>query len=82
MESKEKEIEEFQNDIIDNLFNGGTYELAEALYNAGYRKTFTSELASDIQKAYKSGYYWRGENINTMPYELQINGIKYRKVEE
>lgn len=30
--------------------------VAEALYNAGYRKTFTSDLASDTQKAYKEGY--------------------------
>lgn len=36
--NKEQQIEEFQNNIIDNLFNGGTYGLAEALYNAGYRK--------------------------------------------
>lgn len=56
MENKEKEIDEFQNDIIDNLFNGGTYGLAEALYNAGYRKTFTSDLASETQRAYKDGY--------------------------
>lgn len=54
--NKEQQIEEFQNDIIDNLFNDGTYGLAEALYNAGYRKTFTSDLASDTQKAYKEGY--------------------------
>lgn len=31
-------------------------ETSEALYNAGYRKTFTSDLASDTQKAYKEGY--------------------------
>ena len=31
-------------------------EDAEALYNAGYRKTFTSEFASDTQKAFKEGY--------------------------
>ena len=37
--NKEQQIVEFQNDIIDNLFDGGTYKLAEALYNAGYRKT-------------------------------------------
>lgn len=36
--NREQQIEEFQNDIIDNLFDGGTYKLAEALYNAGYRK--------------------------------------------
>jgi predicted RNase H-like nuclease (RuvC/YqgF family) len=41
-------------------FNGYTplctYDISKALYNAGYRKTFTSELASDTQKAYKEGY--------------------------
>ena len=31
-------------------------DLAEAFYNAGYRKTFTSEFATDTQKAYKEGY--------------------------
>lgn len=36
--NKQQQIEEFQNDIIDNLFGGGTYKLAEDLYNAGYRK--------------------------------------------
>lgn len=29
---------------------------AEALYNAGYRKTFTSEFASEALKAFKEGY--------------------------
>lgn len=32
------------------------YRHAETLYNAGYRKTFTSDLASDTQKAFKEGY--------------------------
>ncbi len=32
------------------------YRHAETLYNAGYRKTFTSDLASDTQKAFKDGY--------------------------
>ena len=36
--NKEQQIVEFQNDIIDNLFDGGTYKLAEDLYNVGYRK--------------------------------------------
>lgn len=31
-------------------------QVAENLYNAGYRKTFTSDLASDTQKAFKEGY--------------------------
>ena len=54
--NKEQQIVEFQKDIIHNLFNGGTYKLAESLDNAGYRKTFTSDLASDTQKAYKEVY--------------------------
>ena len=32
------------------------YRHAEKLYNIGYRKTFTSDLASDTQKAFKEGY--------------------------
>lgn len=31
-------------------------ETAEYIYNAGYRKTFTSDLASNTQKAFKEGY--------------------------
>ena len=30
--------------------------VAKALYRDGYRKTFTSEFASDTQKAFKEGY--------------------------
>lgn len=32
------------------------HRLAKYLYTAGYRKAFTSDLASDTQKAYKEGY--------------------------
>lgn len=31
-------------------------EYAEKVYNAGYRKTFTSEFATETQKAYKEGF--------------------------
>lgn len=31
------------------------YRHAKALYDTGYRKTFTSDLASDTQKAFKEG---------------------------
>lgn len=49
--NKEQQIEEFQNNIIDNLFDGGTYKLAEALYNAGYRKTLpNTELFTQNMK--------------------------------
>lgn len=33
-----------------------SYRHAEALYNAGYRKTFTGDFASNTQKAFKEGY--------------------------
>lgn len=69
--NKEQQIEEFQNDIIDNLFNDGTYGLAEALYNAGYRKTFTSDFASDTQKAYKEGYEKGIEETVEKPVDTQ-----------
>ena len=39
-----------------HLYDEQRQEIAEALYNAGYRKTFTSDFASDTQKAYKEGY--------------------------
>ena len=35
---------------------GCAIDSAEALYNAGYRKTFTRDFASDTQKAFKEGY--------------------------
>lgn len=36
---------------------GCAIDSAETLYNvAGYRKTFTSDLASDMQNAFKEGY--------------------------
>lgn len=63
--NKEQQIVEFQNDIIDNLFDGGTYKLAEALYNAGYRKLSEDSvvlsreeydnLKLELQKAHNKG---------------------------
>nr|DAU12541.1 MAG TPA: hypothetical protein [Caudoviricetes sp.] len=48
--NKEQQIVEFQNDIIDNLFDGGTYKLAEALYNAGYRKISEDNICEAVEK--------------------------------
>ncbi len=48
--NKEQQIVEFQNDIIDNLFNGGTYKLAEALYNTGYRKISEDNICEAVEK--------------------------------
>lgn len=43
---------ELDTEDIDKL----TKQVAEQIYNVGYRKTFTSDFASDTQKAFKDGY--------------------------
>ena len=56
--TKQEQIEEMAK-IIDELYNvydTTAGDIAEGLYNAGYRNTFTSDLANDTQKAYKEGY--------------------------
>lgn len=78
--NKEQQIVEFQKDIINNLFNGSTYKLAEALYNAGYRKTFTSDLASDTQKAYKEGY--EKDIYEAVEKPVDISKRKYESIED
>lgn len=63
--AKEQQIEEMSKNLygysIDTLED--CKYVAEELYNAGYRKTFTSDLASDTQKAFKEGYS-RGIAVN------------------
>ena len=54
--NKEQQIEEIANIIFDTLkktFNATFKDVAKALYLAGYCKTFTSDFASDTQKACK-----------------------------
>lgn len=56
--TKQEQIEEMAK-IVDEMYNVYTTQaddIAEGLYNAGYRKTFTSDIASDTQKAFKEGY--------------------------
>ena len=56
--TKQEQIEEISK-IVDEMYNVYTTtadDIAEGLYNAGYRKTFTSDLISDTQKAFKEGY--------------------------
>lgn len=51
-----KEIYPCEDDVhCENCFCAYK-NIAEELYNAGYRKTFTSDIASDTQKAFKEGY--------------------------
>lgn len=79
--NKLQQIEEFQNDIIDNLFNGGTYGLAEALYNAGYRKlpedsvVLSREEYEKLKSLYdcSQGAYMTS-NIGELP--LTVEGLR------
>ncbi len=48
-------------------------QTAEIIYNAGYRKTFTSDFASDTQKAYKEGYI---KGIEEREAEIEILKIQ------
>lgn len=54
-----------------------SYRHAEALYNAGYRKTFTSDFASDTQKAYKEGYI---KGIEETEAEIEILKIQNKNL--
>ena len=56
--SREEQIKEMTQDFINFgiTTRQGVEAFAEILYNAGYRKTFTSDFASNTQKAYKEGY--------------------------
>lgn len=74
--TKQEQIEEMAKKMYTSVFCEPTceccnnkkscirYIYAERLYNAGYRKTFISDLASDTQKAFQDGYI-RG-NIDGM----------------
>ena len=53
--TREQQIEEMANLMAEEMLKhfGLRYKnFAEKLYEAGYRKTFTSDLASDTQKAF------------------------------
>lgn len=61
--TEQKQIEEIKQVLIKTCKHCRPFEedymqskYAEAIYEAGYRKTFTSDLASDAQKAFKEGY--------------------------
>lgn len=55
--TKQKQVEEIAKIIRESYSKSPcTTDVAEALYNVGYRKTLTSDFASDTQKAYKEGY--------------------------
>lgn len=75
---------------LDGVLN--RYQTVKNLHKMGYRKTFTSELASDTQKAFKEGYEKAqaemkayGEIIKKQDEEisqLRVELLKKEKLEE
>lgn len=61
-----------------HLYGEQRQQIAEALYNAGYRKTFTSDFASDTQKAYKEGYE---KGVEETKAEIEILKIQNKNLE-
>lgn len=88
--NKEQQIEEIMLTIPQKIvaYNGDPkgqhlygeqrQQIAEALYNAGYRKTFTSDFASDTQKAYKDGYE---KGVEETKAEIEILKIQNKNLE-
>ena len=60
-----------------HLYGEQRQQIAETLYNAGYRKTFTSDFASDTQKAYKEGYE---KGIEETKAEIEILKIQNKNL--
>lgn len=73
--TKQEQIEEIAK-IVDEMYNVYTTtadDIAEGIYNAGYRKTFTSDLASDTQKAFKEGYEKAHEETAKKIFQKVVN---------
>ena len=80
--TKQEQIEEMTK-IVDEMYNVYTTtadDIAEGLYNAGYRKTFTNEMVSDTQKAYKEGYEKAQSELKTEIERLKAENEELTKV--
>lgn len=78
--NKEQQIEEMAKKIRVSYRNSPcTTDAAEAIYNAGYRKTFTSDIASDTQKAFKEGYEKAQSELKTEIERLKAENDKLDK---
>lgn len=84
--NKEQQIEEMKKVMCEEYGKECNYcpcsdcanaMIAENLYNAGYRKTFTSDLASDNQKAFKEGYE---KGIERTEAEIEILKIQNKSL--
>ena len=79
--TKQEQIEEMAK-IVDEMYNVYTTtadDIADGLYNAGYRKTFTSDLASDTQKAFKEGYEKAQSELKTEIERLKTENCELTK---
>ena len=77
---REEQIEEIANLMADTMaknFGLRYKDFAEKIYDLGYRKTFTSDLASDTQKAYKEGYE---KGIEETEAEIEILKIQNKNL--
>lgn len=77
--NKQEQIKEMKK-IIGNVKPFYVETIVEALYNAGYRKTFTSDLANDTQKAYKEGYEKAQSELKTEIERLKAENEELTKV--
>lgn len=48
----------------------------------GLPDRYPTTAGSSVSEIHDNSNYWRRGDMNTMPDELEINGIKYRKVRE
>ena len=80
--NREEQIAEIAK-IIDEMYwvyDTTAGDIAEGLYNAGYRKTFTSDLANDTQKAYKERYEKAQSELKTEIERLKAENEELTKV--
>ncbi len=86
MKTKQEQVEELATIISNSCERHGT-DLREPeidliaidVYSEGYRKTFTSDLASDTQKAFKEGYEKGAEEMRKEAKKTIEKFIKYRE---
>lgn len=48
----------------------------------GLPDRYSTTIGTSVQAIPYNGNHCRREDINTMPDEIEINGVKYRKVED
>ena len=80
--NREEQIAEMAK-IIDEMYwvyDTTAGDIAEGLYNAGYRKTFTSDIANNKKKAFKEGYEKAQSELKTEIERLKAENEELTKV--